>query len=148
VHPRRTPPLAAVLALAIAGACTGPALHVNNPDGHVVFVDGTLVTTPSLPFRYYGRARCDALPKDHDGRADWDHMATSEHVDVRAPASPWLFPLDLPLELLARVANGRPDTTIDVAVRPRPADPRSEREFTNAESTAVAARARDARIAR
>ncbi len=121
---------------------------MHNPDGHVVFVDGARVPTPSLPFRYYGVARWDALPKDNDGRADWDHVPTSEPFVIRPPASPWLFPLDLPLELLARAASGRPDTTIEIAVRPRPADPRSEREFTNAESTAVAARAHDARIAR
>jgi hypothetical protein len=59
-----------------------------------------------------------------------------------------LFPLDLPLELLARLVDGRADTTIEVAVRPRPADPRSEREVANAESAALSARAQRARTDR
>jgi len=148
VLPRRTTLLLVAATLASATACTGPALHVQNPDGHPVFVDGVAVTDPSLPFRYYGTTRWQALPKDRAGRADWDHLPTSERVVMLPPVTPWLFPLDFPLELLARLANGRADTTVNVTVQPRPADPRSDREFANAESTAVAARARDARTNR
>jgi hypothetical protein len=134
--------------LALAGACTGPVLHLHNPDGHLVFIDGVATAQDALPFRYYGATRWDALPRDRDGRADWDHLPSSGVVAMPAPVSPWLFPLDLPLELLARLADGRADATARIAVTARPADPRSEREFTSAEAVAIADRARSARVAR
>jgi hypothetical protein len=146
--PRRTRQFAAASALALAGACTGPTLRLHNPEGHPVFVDGVATGSELLPFRYYGTTRWTSVPKDVDQRADWDHLPTTGLVELPAPASPWLFPLDLPLELLARLTSGRGDTTTEVTVHQKPPDPRSEAELALAELTALTERATRARTSR
>lgn len=144
----RTSRLVAVLAT-VAGACTGPTLRVENPGGHPLFLDGLAAKPGTKPFRYYGTTRWDALPADlPKGRPDWQHRPTSQHVAVPPPVSPWIFPLDFPLELLVRLANGRADATTVVAVEPVAPDPRTETEIANLELAALTQRALQARVAR
>jgi hypothetical protein len=111
-----------LLAVAAPVACRGPRLHVHNPEGHLTFVDGVETKAASLPFRYYGTTRWDALPKDVDQgrglRPDWSQRPTSWNVEVPWPASPLLFPLDLPLELASWLLGGRTDTTTTVSAAP------------------------------
>ncbi|MBZ0150760.1 MAG: hypothetical protein K8J09_04440 [Planctomycetes bacterium] len=95
-----------MFATMLCAACAGPELHLHNPAGHRVFLDGVLTSAETVPFRYYGNLRCDAEPADVDGRADFAHRPHSEDIELAPPASPWLFPLDFPLEVLAWVANG------------------------------------------
>ncbi|MEO6596242.1 MAG: hypothetical protein ABIP94_15950 [Planctomycetota bacterium] len=111
---------ACLLAALAAAACTGPSLHIDNPDAHRVFIDGVEQTTPELKFRYYGTTRWDAQPAPEDGRPDWSLQPASELVAVPEPASPWLFPLDFPLELLRRAVRGREDTTAAIALPATP----------------------------
>jgi hypothetical protein len=139
---------------AAAGACTGPSLHVANPDGHTLYLDGVASRGGEVPFRYYGTTRWDAEPADRRTRpnappgADFTHLPTSRLVPVPAPASPWIFPLDFPLELLARLANGRADTHTTVEVTPAPRDPREDAEFLTHEMPALRTRAQQARTSR
>ena len=124
------------------GACTGPATHLHGADDHRVFVDGVAVgpAVPAedgrtivdpivdpderyVPFRYYGVARWTAFPADDEaGRPDWFQLPTSGTIEKPAPASPWLFPLDFPLELLHRVVAGRGDQHVQVELASTPAD--------------------------
>jgi len=102
-------------------ACRGPSLHLDNPDGHPVFVDGVRLPpatdgTHTLPYRYYGTTRWDAVPKDLDGDADWEHQPASATVTIAPPAPPLLFPLDLPIELVSWLLHGKPPTTAVVAL--------------------------------
>ena len=136
---------------AAAGACTGPALRIDNPDHHTVFLDGVATPAGAKAFRYYGTTRWDALPADRSDRphrADWQHLPTSRAVAVPAPVTPWIFPLDFPLELLARLANGREDATAAIEVLPAATDPRPESEIANLELATLTLRARQARASR
>lgn len=145
---RPSRPVAAVLA-ALAAACTGPTLRVDNPDRHVVFLDGVQTRGGVKPFRYYGVTRWDALPADRGrgerARADWTRAPTSEEVAIPPPASPWLFPFDLGIELVARVLHGRDDRTTTVRARAVASPPP---ELAAADGEALAARGREARIRR
>ena len=128
--------------------CTGPGLHIHNPSGHACFVDGHSETGPDLPFRYYGASRVDALPADVNGRPDWDLTPASQVVEHGAPASPWLFPLDFPIELVHRAWSGRQDRTVVIEL---PATPPEQRVLPEVKPTgldAVGERALQARIAR
>jgi hypothetical protein len=144
---------------AFVAACTGPSLHVHNPDEHRVFIDGVALAATSqaepnqlelfdgegidapalpvqpvepdmplasrsLPFRYYGATRWDALPRDLGDNADFNHRPTSRIVQLPAPVSPWLFPLDLPLEILSWVVSGPTQHTTTVAVDITPPEQR------------------------
>jgi len=136
---------------ALGAACTGPSLHVDNPGDHPFFVDGVEAKAGTRSFRYYGTTRVDALPadgKDRMARPDWSHRPTSQMVEVPHPATPWLFPLDLPLELLSRVFHGRGDVTAVVGVEPSATPPSTATETSNLELAAMAERARTARISR
>lgn len=152
----------------LAPACTAPATELHNPAGHRVFVDGRELRQPALdprqpgadtathrlPFRYYGTSRWDAQPRDLPGtptrseRPDWQNLPASAPIAQPAPVSPWLFPFDLPLELLDLALHGRDDFTATVAL---PAVPEGERVVQSVQPTEldrVAARARAARAAR
>ena len=137
-----------------ACACTGPSLHLDNPGTHTVYLDGKSSQRLEVPFRYYGTTRWDAEPADVKERAngpwvpDWRHLPTSRTVEIPAPASPWLFPLDLPLELLARLANGRTDVHTSIELQPAPLESRIEAELLQTEMPALRQRAQEARIAR
>ena len=137
-----------VVALVAAPACTGPALHLENPDDHTVFLDGVQTKAGTKPFRYYGSTRWDALPADRDGKLDLAHRPTSQHVEIPPPANPWLFPLDFPLELLSRLVAGRPDTTTTVRVQGPPPEVRTEEEMVKSELPQLTERAREARASR
>jgi hypothetical protein len=135
----------------MAGACTGPALHVDNPGGHTVYLDGKQTKAGTKPFRYYGTTRWDALPADRDDRpglADFRRIPTSQAVAIEAPAPLWIFPFDFPLELFARLTDGRVDTTTRIEVRPAPNDPGADPEVVNATLPAIRQRASDARASR
>ncbi len=142
-------PVATVAPVFLLFACTGPALHVDNPDHHTVFVDGVHTHAPTLPFRYYGTTRWNALPKAPAGdRADFSSLPSSQTVAIPVPVSGWLFPLDFPLELLARLANGRADVRTAIAVQKAPVEVRTTDEVANAELDPLAARATAARNSR
>ncbi|MBL8755034.1 MAG: hypothetical protein JNK15_17140 [Planctomycetes bacterium] len=142
-------PTVALVTPVLLLACTGPSLHLHNPDGHPVYVDGVQQRTATLPFRYYGTTRWDALPRDPDAEhSDFGHVPTSRLVPVQPPVSGLLFPLDFPLELLARLANGRRDTTAEVAVQKAPPETRAESELANTELDPLVARAHAARTSR
>lgn len=129
-------------------ACTGPSLRLDEPDGHPLFLDGRATAAGETPFRYYGTAAWDALPRDVDGRADWSKRPTRGTVAVPPPAPPWLFPFDLPIELVALALHGRPDQTAAVRVDAAAPEPRGEAEIVNVELAGLAARARAARASR
>jgi hypothetical protein len=112
VHP--LPP--ALACLLLATACTGPCTVVHNPEEHRVFVDGLAAKADLLPYRYYGTGRWDAVPGDRDGHPDWSRSMASGPIEMPPPASPWLFPLDFPLELLRRAWFGREDVHVTIEV--------------------------------
>jgi hypothetical protein len=135
-------------ACVLGAACTGPSLRVDNPGGHTVLVDGVRTNARELPFRYYGTTAVDALPAPRpDGRPDWEHQPTRGMVPIEPPASGWLFPLDLPLELLDRLLHGRDDRTAHVVVDSAP-PPAPDPEAADAVLAALVRRAHEARIAR
>lgn len=114
----RAPAAAARLALAAAllGACAGPSLAVAG-DGPT-YVDGHRVGAGPQPFRYYGTAVVDAEPSDdRTGVPDWTRTATRTDVAIAPPAPLWLFPFDLPIELLTLALGGRADQSVTVATR-------------------------------
>lgn len=99
---------------------SAPSLRLDNPTGNRCFVDGLSTTASVLPFRYYGTTRIDAQPADLGSRPDWDHLPTSHTVEVTPPASPWLFPFDLVVEVARRTFGGTDDATVAVTVDPAP----------------------------
>jgi len=115
---RRTVMLAlGALTVAAFGGCRGPTLSVEG-DGER-FVDGRALHGASLPFRYYGSAVVDVLPRNAPGPDQWSHAPARVRVEVSPPAPWWLFPLDLPIELIARLA-GPGDQTVTVTLPPAP----------------------------
>ncbi len=148
MHPTRLSRLT-VLAACLAGACTGPATRVHNPAGHRVFVDGTAVAAQELPFRYYGTGWWSALPADVGRDApDWSLQVAGGPIDQPPPASPWLFPVDFPIELVRRALLGREDVTAEIVLPAVPADQRIDAEVPPTGQTDLDARARRARIRR
>jgi hypothetical protein len=129
-------------------ACTGPATHIHNPDGHRVFVDGLETTKTELPFRYYGTSRWDATPADKQGEPDWKLLPASQPLELPPPASLWLFPIDLPLELAHRAFFGREDTTATIRLPATPADMQIEAEVRPQDLGHFTARALQARLTR
>lgn len=153
--PRRRSPagnrLAAVrpaLLGALLAGCTGPQLHLVAAGPDRVFVDGVETGATSLPFRYYGTTRWDALPADVDGFADFARQPGSATVPLPAPASGWLFPLDFPLELLSRAVYGRGDTTVHLELSPTPPEQLAVPEILPEAVGELSARARAARSER
>jgi hypothetical protein len=115
-----------VCACLLPVACTGPVTHLHNPAGHRLFVDGIEVAPAPdgqrLPHTYYGTSRWDAAPADRDGEPDWSRQPASAAFVRPWPASPWLFPLDFPLEVAHRAVVGRGDQTVVIVLPPTPAD--------------------------
>lgn len=142
----QAPPL--LLATVLASSCTGPRLHLDNPERHRVFVDGRLTGAETLPFRYYGVTRWDAFPADRDGQPDWHRRPTSREVAIAPPAPPFLFPLDLPIELATWLLGGTGDTTTTIDVPQSDAQARNAWELGNAERAAITERALAARASR
>ena len=111
--------LLATLAASSAG-CSGPSLSLAG-DGRR-YVDGRAEPRAVLPFRYYGKTAVTVVPSDDaDGQPDWQRVPAHGEIEIAAPASPWLFPLDLLIELAA-AAGGRPDqaATVTTGVAPAP----------------------------
>lgn len=133
---------------AAAAACAGPQVHLANPDGHAVFVDGVATPAPTVPFRYYGTLQWDALPKDAGERADWTRVPTRGAIELAPPAPAWLFPLDFFVEVADRALHGRVDRAAIVAADAATPDPRGETEIVNIELARLATRARAARSSR
>ena len=154
-HTRRAPrtrPVLAILwlALSVSPACTGPELHIHNPGDHEVYLDGRRTTNIALKYRYYGTTRWDALPNVQvdNGVPVFAHQASSQKVLVAAPASLWLFPLDLPLEALQRTFRERPDQTMIIHPPEQPAAVRLGAEIPGEEISKLSARGRQARVQR
>ncbi len=164
----------AALLLACA-SCKGPQLHFINPDEHHIFVDGRRVRankidldkTPeevpeevpdeagdanfrSLGFRYYGTSRIDTVPlvREEHGVPQFEHVPSSEQIVISEPWSPWLFPIDFPLEVLGRAFLGRGDQTVTIVAVEKPPETRINREIPQEELGNLSARGRQARIAR
>ncbi len=98
-------------------ACRGPELCVEAPGP--LYVDGTRANSGERrPFSYYGTASVDALPKDVGDRPDWRLQRSRTSLAIPAPVTPWVFPLDLPLELLVRPFVGVADQVVTVAPQP------------------------------
>ena len=145
-----------LLVLAAFGAACrapGPELAIDNPDGERVFIDGRLVlgqeggdvvTTAVLPFRYYGATRWDVLPnlREANGIPVFDKRPESVEVELPPPSSPWLFPLDFPLELLNRLFDGPNDVRITAKAKdaPRVMDTISQEAVNELSERARAAR--------
>ena len=115
-----------------------------------MFVDGMATSEPMLPFRYYGVSRWDALPVDTqaNGRPSWALQPGSGAIELPPPASPWLFPLDLPLELARRIVFGREDVTATIVLPPTPADQRIDAEVAPTGQSGLVDRAQKARTSR
>jgi|GEM_PF-5772197 len=145
-----------LLVLAAFGAACrapGPELAIENPDGERVFIDGRLVlgqggdddaTTAVLPFRYYGATRWDVLPnlREANGIPVFDKRPASVEVELPPPSSPWLFPLDFPLELINRLFDGPNDARITAKAKdaPRVMDAISQEAVNELSERARAAR--------
>jgi hypothetical protein len=136
--------------LAAAAACTGPALHLECADP--LFVDGVREPRDEVPFRYYGTTRLSAQPMrsmpGDDPRPDWDRQPSALDVAIPPPITGWLFPLDLPLELLRRGLFGREDARAALALPPTPADLAVHGEVEPVGADVARARALLARVAR
>ena len=141
-------PIAVALGLLAFAACTGPATHIHNPDGHRVFVDGLETTKTELAFRYYGTSRWDATPADKNRKPDWELLPASQPLELPPPASPWLFPLDLPLELAHRAFFGREDASAMISLPATPRDWLFESEVRPPDLGHFTARALQARLNR
>ena len=141
-------PTAVALGLLAFAACTGPATHIHNPDGHRVFVDGLETAKTELPFRYYGTSRWDATPVDKGGRPDWNLLPASQAIDLPPPVTPWIFPLDLPLELAHRAFSGREDSNTTIRLPVTPAEMQIEAEARPPDLGHFTARALQARVLR
>jgi hypothetical protein len=139
-----------ILLAAGGSACTGPKLHFVNPDRHALFVDGKTVPVPTIPFRYYGTTRLDVLPKvrEVNGIPYFDHIPGSDKVVVEWPASPWLFPLDLPLEGIDRLIHGRRDLTITVQPQDPPPQMQGDQEIPQEQLGLLSLRGMQARTQR
>ncbi|MEQ1633163.1 MAG: hypothetical protein ABL997_12370, partial [Planctomycetota bacterium] len=100
-------------ALAALCGCRGPTLTIES--SHPVFVDGLQrdLRAP-LPFRYYGDVLVDTVPGDVDGRPDWSKQPIRTEVQVARRTPAYLFPLDLPLDLLLWPWTGAGDQTVAV----------------------------------
>jgi len=144
---------AARLATLLAGACTGPHTHIDNPQEHRVFLDGRQTQAQSMPFRYYGTSRWDAQPKDYiasngELRADWNLVPASQTFEQPEPVTPWLFPFDFPLELLSLLTSGQETFEAKVELPATREEDRPSADVRPIELDRLAERARQARILR
>lgn len=128
----------------------GPELRVNNPENHQVFLDGQRVTNEIIPYRYYGTTRWATLPRLPEGRGvpEFDLMPYGETIEIPAPASSWLFPFDLPLELAFRAMDGRQDQTVTVKTVEKTAEQRMGLEISGEKLSQLSERGQQARIRR
>ena len=135
----------AACVLAALAACAGPSWTVAPPPDTQVFLDGRREPRLELPARYYGTTTIDAVPTptpelDRFTRAPERRLTTHDE-----PVTPWLFPLDFPLECLVRLFAGTPPLPLDAAVQENTPPPTG---FLPSEQDLVRARAFAARSAR
>jgi hypothetical protein len=149
----------AALFVAALAACRGPSLVIEaQPSDARIFVDGREVGAGRavLAPTYYGAHRLAAVPPapgpgPQDASApEW--RAAERTAVLREPVTPWLFPLDFPLELLAQLWQGPPDP-VPLELEPRPvagAPPAEQDALADepAEIAALRARAAELRTAR
>jgi hypothetical protein len=142
--------LTLILALTVSSACTGPQLRIENPDDHLVFVDGQRTTNESMPFRYYGTSRWATLPRipEVNGVPEFDRNPHSETVAITAPSSPWLFPLDFPLEAMRWIFFGQEEQSVTVSAPKKTSEQRVGQQIAGEKLSQLSARARQARITR
>ena len=93
--------------LAMIASCAGPRLRVESePPSASILLDGEPLRPnkkkkeSDVPLPYYGAMVIDAVPPLPRPGAPSDLMATRRIVRVDEPITPWLFPLDLPLEIV------------------------------------------------
>ncbi len=79
---------------------------------------------------------------------DWNLQPASQAIALPAPVSPWLFPFDLPLELMGLLLGGQDDFTTTIELPQTPIEERPSAEFRPLELDRVAERARQARTTR
>jgi hypothetical protein len=132
--------------LVVAAGCAGPRLRVDTePASTTVLVDGEPMRKSKkkerdVPLPYYGALVIDAVPPP----AAADLVATRRVVRVDEPINPWLFPLDLPLEIVTRPFRAQ-TTEVHVELERRPPLPPGEYLPSTDE---VRARARRAQVER
>lgn len=105
-----------LLLLACCG-CAGPQLELAAPEGASVWLDGRQVAAGKRPIPYYGECEVDAFPRDAE---DLDRTWSHTKVAMPEPVTPWLYPLDLPLELLRRVVAGPTTWQVRAELPPNP----------------------------
>ena len=81
-------------------------------------------------------------------RPDWTMQTASQPIELPAPVSPWVFPLDLPLELLRWALVGQDDFTAEISLPATAEQDLPTPEIRPVELDQVAARARQARTLR
>ena len=115
-----------------------------------MFLDGQRVTNEIIPYRYYGTTRWATLPRLPEGRGvpEFDLMPYGETIEIPAPASSWLFPFDLPLELAFRAMDGRQDQTVTVKTVEKTAEQRMGLEISGEKLSQLSERGQQARIRR
>ena len=105
--------LLSLLLLSQLFACSGPALEVTTtPPDATVYLDNRQLperTPITRPLPYYGTLRVEA-ERAH-------HRPATRAVTAAEPVTPWLFPFDLPLEVLQR-AFGRNDVQVAIPLAP------------------------------
>lgn len=113
----------AAIPIAALAACAGPRWTVAPPAEAVVFVDGRQAGAGpgpeaiSMPLRYYGTTAVDALPAPDP---DFPTAPLRQLTVTDEPASPWLFPLDFPIECVVRLFADTPPVPLAVGLRTNP----------------------------
>jgi len=109
-HPslvRRCAAAPALLALAWCAACQGPSVDLSAPADTLVLVDGRATQPGPLPFDHYGTRTLDAMPLTAEGTlADFARVPARTMVALEEPVTPWIYPLDLPVEFVLRWTKG------------------------------------------
>ncbi|MEY4672262.1 MAG: hypothetical protein RL148_46 [Planctomycetota bacterium] len=94
-------------ALTLLVACEGPSVQLAAPAETLVLVDGRATQPGPLPFDHYGTRTLDAVPLTAEGSlADFARVPARTQVTLAEPVTPWLYPLDLPVEFVLRWTRG------------------------------------------
>jgi hypothetical protein len=96
-----------VLVTAVLGACEAPVVAVDTqPDGAAIFLDGkrTGESPRSFVSPYYGTLEISLVPPITDEGARRSEVRT---VPVTSVATGWVFPLDLPVEIVSWLLQER-----------------------------------------
>jgi len=105
IDSRCAAPVLAALTLLVA--CEGPSVQLAAPAETLVLVDGRATQPGPLPFDHYGTRTLDAVPLTAEGSlADFARVPARTQVTLAEPVTPWLYPLDLPVEFVLRWTRG------------------------------------------